>query len=317
MAVYAYIGSDELRRNEALEIELGRWEKSAESLPVKETHFGEDLNAELVAQSYESPDLFAPRKSLILRNYESVKVAGQKILEKALQADNPQTAVFISAEKLDGRSSFVQSLKKAGRLFEFKSPYDNEIPAWLIDRARKSYNRILSPADARLLQEIVGNETTELNHELEKLDTFLPKGKPITAEAIQDVASPLKVHAFFEFQKAAGLKIAPDFLVSLRNLLDNGTEAFAVVMRLFTHFLNLAKIRSMQDERAGDHEIMAASKVNPYIFKKERYLVQAQTRSLSRWKYLLARLARLEADMKMGRFPHRFEIEMALAGMVT
>lgn len=317
MPVYAFAGNDELRKHEAVEAALAEWDDSEPgAVPVRETHFGEELNPAAVAESYQTPDLFAPRKALILRNFDKVPSLGQKLLEEALQDDNPQTAVFLTVEKIDGRSAFAKALSKAGRLFEFKLPYENKIPAWLIERAHERYNRKLGPAEARLLQDIVGNETSDLNSELEKLDTFLPKDKPITLESIADVVSPLKVHIFFEFQKAAGLRNPQDFLPAMRNLLDHGTEAFLVAPRLFNHFLTLTRIRSMLDEGAGEQEIEEACKLNHFIhIVKERYLDQARTRSLPRWKQLLARLARLEWELKQGRYPHRFEVEMALVGI--
>ena len=319
MPVFAFSGNDDLRKHEALDAELARWEASEPGLtPVHETHFGEELNAAYVAESYQTPDLFAPRKALILRNYDKVNAAGKELLEKAFQSDNPQTGVFLTVEKLDGRSAFAKALTKASHLFEFKLPYDNKIPAWLMDRSKQRYGRKLGPSEAQLLQDIVGSETIELDHELEKLDTFLPKGQVLTAESIRDVVSPLKVHTMFEYQKAAGLKRAPDFLPALRSLLDGGSESGGIgaTMMLFTHFLKLAKIKAMLDEGAGEREIEETFKLNHFLHvEKERYLEQANKRSLTRWKQLLARLARLEWEMKQGRYSHRFEVEMALAGV--
>ncbi len=318
MPVYAFVGSDDLRKQEALDAELARWEAAeAGNPPVRESHFGEELNAAQVAESYQTADLFTPRKSLIVRNYDKLHAAGQKTLEKAFENENPQVAVFLAAEKLDGRSAFAKSLDKAGRLLEFKSPYGDKIPAWLMERAKRRYGRSLGAAEARLLQDIVGNEPAELDHELEKLDTFLPKGRAITAEAVETLVSPLKVFAIFEFQKAMGLGVKRDFLPALRNLLDHGTDGFQVVLRLFSHFLTLAKIRAMLDEGAGEKEIQEACKLNHFIhIVKEKYPEQARSRTLARWKLLLARLARLEGEMKQGRYLHRFEVEMALAGML-
>jgi DNA polymerase-3 subunit delta len=320
MALFAFSGDDDLRKQEALDDEVARWEASAPGEPpVREVHFGEELNAAAVAESYETPDLFAPRKLLILRNYDKVNAAGRALLDKAFQSDNPQAGVFLSAEKLDGRQAWVAALKKAGRLFEFKLPYDNKIPVWLTERAQHRYARKLTLADARILQEIVGNETSELDHELEKLDTFLPKGKPISAEAIQDVVSPLKVHTIFEFQKAAGLKSPANFLPAMRSLLEQGSgeSGIGATLMLFSHFLKLARIRSMLDEGATETQIVEACKLNPFLhIQKERYLDQARTRSLTRWKQLLTRIAKLEAELKQGRYTQRFEIEMALAGVV-
>jgi DNA polymerase-3 subunit delta len=315
--VYAFAGNDELRKHEALEAALEKWDRSeADTTPVRETHFGEELNTASVAESYQTPDLFAPRKTIVLKNFDKLSAADQKLLEEAFLSDNPQASVFLTAGKIDGRSAFAKALDKAGRLFEFKLPYDNKIPAWLVDRARQRYDRKLGLAEARVLQDIVGNETSDLDHELGKLDTFLPKHQAITAEAITDVVSPLKVHIFFEFQKAAGMCNPRDFLPAMRNLLDHGTDGFVVAPRLFHHFLTLTRIRAMLDEGAGEQQIEETCKLNHYIhIVKEHYLDQARTRTLYRWKQLLVRLARLEWEMKQGRYPHRFEVEMALVGI--
>jgi DNA polymerase III delta subunit len=318
MSVFAFTGDDDLRRQEALEAEAKRWEAEDPGATVREVYHGEELNAHEVAESYQTQDIFAARKLLILRNYDKVRAEGRDILQAAFRTGNPQVAVLVEAEKLDARQSWVQALKKAGRLFDFKLPYGDKIPDWLVERAKKHHGRALSHADARLLHEIVGNDTAELDHELEKLDTFLPKGAPVSAEAIHGVVSPLKVHTMFEFQKAAGNQDMAAFLPALRSLLvEQGSRESGIgpSILLFNHFLRLARIRAMLDEGATRQDILAASKVNPYIFDKEGYMEQARRRSMVKWKKVLARLAGIEREMKQGRYAQRFEIEVALAGV--
>jgi DNA polymerase III delta subunit len=318
MSVFAFTGDDDLRRQEALEAEAKRWEAEDPGAAVREVYHGEELNPHEVAESYQTRDIFAARKLLILRNYDKVRAEGREVLQAAFRTGNPQVAVLIDAEKLDARQSWVQSLKKAGRLFDFKLPYGDKIPDWLVERAKKHHGRVLSHADARLLHEIVGNDTAELDHELEKLDTFLPKGAPVSAEAIHGVVSPLKVHTMFEFQKAAGTQDMAAFLPALRSLLvEQGSRESGIgpSILLFNHFLRLARIRAMLDEGATRQDILAASKVNPYIFDKEGYMEQARRRSMVKWKKVLARLAGIEREMKQGRYAQRFEIEVALAGV--
>jgi DNA polymerase-3 subunit delta len=286
---------------------------------MREVRHGEELDADEVAESYRTPDLFAPRKLIILRNFDKVRAEARDKLLQAFQNESSHAAVLIEAEKLDGRQAWVQALKKAGGLFEFKLPYGDKIPGWLVERADKKHGRKLSLADARLMQDIVGSDTGELDRELEKLDTFLPKGKPLSAEAIREVVSPLKAHTMFEFQKAAGYQDMAAFLPALRSLLaEQGSRESGIgpVILLFNHFLRLARIRAMLDDGAGKQEIVAAVKVNPFIFDKEGYVDQARRRSQAKWKKVLARLAEFERDMKRGRYAERFEIETMLASVV-
>jgi DNA polymerase III delta subunit len=322
MSVFAFTGDDDLQRQEALEGEAARWAAAGESAGdgagVREVYHGEELSAHEVAESYQTQDIFAARKLIIIRNFDKVRAEGRDLLLAAFKTENPNAAVLLEAEKLDARLSWVQAIKKAGRLAEFKLPYGDKIPGWLVERAKKTHNRILSLADSRLLHEIVGNDTAELDHELEKLDTFLPKDAPITAEAIHGVVSPLKVHTMFEYQKAAGLQNMAAFLPALRSLLvEQGSKESGIgpAILLYNHFMKLARIRAMLDDGANKQDILAATKVNPYIFDKEGYVEQARKRTLTKWKKVLARLAALEREMKQGRYAQRFEIEVALAGV--
>jgi DNA polymerase-3 subunit delta len=320
MSVLAFTGDDDLRRQEALEAEGARWEASAAEPVVREIRHGEELDADEVAETYRTPDLFAPRKLLILRNFDKVRAESRDRLLEAFRSESAHAAVLIEAEKLDGRQAWVQALKKAGNLFEFKLPYGDKIPGWLVERAGKAHGRKLSLADARLMHEIVGGDPAELDRELQKLDTFLPKGAAITAEAIREVVSPLKAPTMFEFQKAAGYQDMGAFLPALRSLLtEQGSRESGIgpVILLFNHFLRLARIRAMLDDGAGKQEILAAVKVNPYIFDKEGYVEQARLRSQGKWKKVLARLAEFERDMKRGRYAERFEIETMLASVVV
>ena len=316
----AFLGDDDLRKQEALDAAVSKWQADTggEEGCVREVWFGDDMRWEQAAESYQTQDLFASRKILIVKNWDKLHPANQKHLEEVFRSGNPGVAVFITAEKLDGRSALPKALKAAGTLFEFKLPYEDKIPQWLSQRAREKYGRRLNLVDAQLLLDIVGKSLAELDHELEKLDTFLPKGGAIGAADIQDLVSPTKVVGIFEFQKTMGLRKKADMLPALRNLLENDFKdaPFVVAQMLFGHFLTLARIRQMLDQGMREQDITPTIKRPPFIIQKERYMEQARTRSAETWKKLLTRLARFEIELKQGRYPHRFEVELAFAAMV-
>ncbi len=315
MPLFAFLGNDELRKLEALEAAVTRFENQGES--VRELHFGEEMQALAVAQSFNTADLFAPRKALIIKHFDKANAASQKQLEEAFSHENPQVGVFLSAEKLDGRSAFAKRLKEAGAVQEFKLPYENQIPQWLMQRAKERYGRGLGNSEARLLQERIGGDLAELDHELDKLDTFLPKGAPITAKEIEEISSPVRVSLIWELQRLMGMRNKSAALLTLRNLLDHGEEGFLIAMQLYRHFLRLLRIRLMLDAGAGEGEIVSALGLNSFIHVvKEKQLDQARAHSPRRLKALLARLARLEWEFKQGRHLHRFEVELAFAGMI-
>jgi DNA polymerase-3 subunit delta len=316
----AFLGDDDLRKQEALDAAVAKWQAEGGDPDAcqREVFFGEDMRWEQAAESYQTQDLFASRKAILVKNWDKLHPSHQKNLEEVFRTGNPTVAVFLSAEKLDGRSALPKALKAAGALFEFKLPYEDKIPQWLAQRAKEKYGRRLTLVDAQLLLDIVGKNLSELDHELEKLDTFLPKGGAITGADIQDLVSPLKVVGIFEFQKTMGLRKKADMLPALRNLLENEFKdaPFVVAQMLFGHFLTLLKIRTQLDQGLREQDIIPTIKRPPFIVQKERYLEQARSRSADTWKKLLIRLARFEIELKQGRYPNRFEVELAFAGMV-
>jgi DNA polymerase III delta subunit len=316
MPLTAFVGNDDLRKDEGLEAALAAWEAAGDC--VRETHFAEEMNAAEIAQSYESADLFAPRKSLILRNWDKAHAAAVKTLEPVFLRPNDQVGVFFVAEKWDARNKLRKAVQTSEGVVECKLPYDNKIPQWLTERAKGKYNRRLPFSEARLLQDIVGNDLAELDRELEKLDTFLPKGEAIGHEAILALASPLKTVLVFEFQKVMGLRDKAGFLPALRHLLDEaGDPPFLLAMRLLSHFTLLARFRSLSDSGQSEANIANELKLNSFLhLTKERYGEQARSRSLNLWKKSIAALTRLERDFKRGRYPQRFETEMAFASLL-
>lgn len=332
MNLTAFLGNDELRKQEALQSEVDAWAAEGGGDCIRETYFGEELKWDEVAESYRTADLFAPRKALVIKNWDKVHAGSVKHLEEVFAEDNPQAAVFLSGEKWDGRSKLFKAVNAKGRVREFRLPYDNEIPGWLSQRAQQKYGRKLAVPEARLLHDIVGGKLEELDHELEKLDTFLPKGKAIAGDDIEELVSPLKAFGRFEFQRIMGQRRKADFLPALRSVLDDAPPpspsakggsstqsgpppAFMVAQWLFSHFQTLLKIRSLLDEGVPPDAIVDSLKMNSFIFRKEGYLEQARQRSQPQMKKILIRLARMEREMKQGRYSHRFEVEMAFAAM--
>jgi DNA polymerase-3 subunit delta len=317
VTLQAFLGNDELRKQEALEAAVAAFMGGGGGGCIREVHFGEELKWEQVAESYRTADLFAPRKALVIKNWDKIHLANQKHLEEVFKEGNPEVGVFLSAEKWDGRSKFAKAVQAAGGVQEFKLPYDNQIPGWLSQRAQQKYGRRLGAAEARILQDLVGNKLEELDHELEKLDTFLPKGRAIAAADIEELVSPLKVFNQFEFNRVMGHRRKAEFLPALRALLEDDKPAFLVAQMLFSHFLTLLKIRACQDQGMGPDGIVDSLKLNRFLHvQKEGYLEQARSRSQEQWKRILARLARMEREMKQGRYAHRFEVELAFASLV-
>ncbi len=318
MAFFAFMGSDPIGKQEALDATVREWLGSAcEDELSRNLFFGEDLQIEKVAESYQTVSLFSSRKALIFKGLDKASAAQQKALAKLWEQENPDCGVFAMLTKWDAGSALAKLFKSKGTCKDFKQPYPNQIPAWLTKRCRSAYSRSLSGSDARLLQDIAGNDLGDLDRELQKLDAFLPKGRPVDGESILAVVDAGRVADVFELQSNMGLRDKTRFLYSLRSLLDRGETPFQISIRLFTHFALLMKVRNLSDKGDSPAAICDRLKLNPFFhMEKLRFMDQAHSRSLILWKKTLVRLGKMEMELKAGKYTHRFEVEMAFANLV-
>ncbi len=318
MALFAFIGADPIGRQDAFESALQEWlgPESGDDLN-RELFFGEDLQVEKVAESYHTVSLFSSRKALVFKGLDKASAAQQKALAKIWENENPECGVFALVDKWEAGSVLAKLFKAKGTCHEFKPPWPNQIPQWLAKRCRSAYGRTLSVSDARLLQDIAGNDLGDLDRELRKLDSFLPKGRPLDGQSILAVVDAGRIADVFELQSNMGLRDKTRLLYSIRSLMDRGETPFQLAIRLFSHFTTLMKIKSLSDR--GESQSAICEKLNLKAFfhmEKLRYMDQANSRSLVLWKKTLVRLGKMEMELKEGKYAHRFEVEIAFANLV-
>jgi DNA polymerase III delta subunit len=101
MSVFAFTGDDDLQRQEALERQAAQWseegERSGDGAGVREVYHGEELSAHEVAESYQTQDIFAARKLIVIRNFDKVRAEGRDALLAAFKTENPNAAVLLEA----------------------------------------------------------------------------------------------------------------------------------------------------------------------------------------------------------------------------
>ena len=315
--LFAFIGNDEAGKLESLEKAVTKWlgEQSKEPLS-REIYFGGEIKWEAIAESYESVSMFSSKKAIILKQFEKINLASQAKIADLLKNPNENTALFLLAEKLDGRSKIKRTFQEKGCIFECKLPYSNQIPGWLTARSKTKFKRQLPVKDAIFLWECLGDDLQELENELNKLNLYLPQGAPITAESIEKVIIPHRNINTYEMQKYMGLRNKARSLLSLSSVLDQGDPPFLIAIRMFNHFLKLLKIRTFLENGLAVEKIADILHIRQYLFKKELYREQAMARSPSLLKKILARLAQLEVEFKQGKLPQRFEIEIAFAELL-
>ena len=239
----------------------------------KETLYSEDRSInEILGLAVAFP--FGSEKKLIIVK-EAEKIKDKKPLKEF--ADSPPEftvlALFHNGAITNLNSEPFKTLYDKNYLFETKELKGKHLIDWLINEAG-SKGKTLSEENAQVLIDIVGENRSMIEDQVEKLCVFLNKKEEITIESIQEVSSALKQFNIFDLQNAIGLRDKSKALTVAYNLIDNGAESTYIIVMLTKYFTGLSKITELKSKNVSDLE--AAGIVGTHHFYYPGY-VKART----------------------------------------
>ena len=219
----------------------------------KETLYSEDKSInEILGLATSFP--FGSEKKLIIIK-EAEKIRDKKPLKDyaSSPADFTVLAFFHNGSITNLKSEPFKTLSENEFLFEAKELKGKNLISWLISVAEQK-GKNLSEENAQVMVDIVGENRSMLEDQLEKICVFIDKGKEISIESIQKVSSGLKQFNIFDLQNAIGLKDKAKSLTVAYNLLDNGAEPTFVIAMLTRYFTGLSKITELRSKNVPDME---------------------------------------------------------------
>ena len=259
--------------------------------------------------SCETLPMLSDRKVIQLDNFELIKKAVKKNdsssasrLFEAVEniINNPPDSlwfIFTSPvmRELDLSKPLFRNIKQSGRIQKFVA-YDNSSPFnWVVQRGEKK-GLPLSADAARLMINIVGNDLTDLDHELEKLSLYL-SGAPITEELIKEHIRGHKHFSVFRMTEALSRKeLLPALEILDQQLQAAPREHVRLFALIIMQFRRLLIIHSMLSQFYKEAEILAKISLPPFLGKQ--VLDQARNFSSLEMQNIYAELAKLDLRVK-------------------
>ena len=259
--------------------------------------------------SCETLPLLTDRKVIQLDNFELIKKAVKKNdsssasrLFEAVEniINNPPDSLWFiftspAMREQDFSKPLFRGIKQSGRIQKFVA-YDNSSPFnWVIQRAEKK-GLPLSADVARLMINIVGNDLTDLDHELEKLSLYL-SGAPITEELIKEHIRGHKHFSVFRMTEALSRKeLLPALEILDQQLQTAPREHVRLFALIIMQFRRLLIIHSMLSQFKKETEILAKISLPPFLGKQ--VLAQARNFSNLEMQNIYAELAHLDLRVK-------------------
>jgi DNA polymerase-3 subunit delta len=322
--IQAFTGTDKLAREAALKSAVDAYlgdladdPQSREVLYADENYEGRSL-CDMVEELAESLSLFSPKRAVIVRNIEKLRKADQEALCQYIPGANPDAGVFFDGEKLDARSAFAKTIVKAlpkgtKKIPKFEPLKSYQIPQWIQEQAQNKYGRKMLKHSADFLHNLVGDDTTALNMELEKLADYAGDEKEITYEHIDKVVASQRPFTPFLLNEPFGKRDAKEFTKLLSQALRSGIVANSFVSTLYTHTSKLMQMQELFQQKVPEEEIFKRFNIPKrwHFSNLFKYDQQLGKRTPERYRMTLIGLAEIDHGLKTSRFHSIEDVERA------
>lgn len=214
-------------------------------------------------------------------------VSALEELMALLMAGIPADVQFVlSAGEVDKRRSFYLNLKKIARLEVFdlidtsKSGWEEQVADLIRDRSEE-YNLRFEPEALELFTMMAGEDTRQIDNELDKLDLFLGEERRVaTEEDVRAIVSQTKTGVVFELGNAIAKKNLPLALALVDQLVADGESPIGILLAaVVPRVKNMVSAKQLEER----HRIKAGGSYNSYAAALER-LPAAETARLPRKK---------------------------------
>lgn len=158
-----------------------------------DTFRGGDADPEALSSALAMPPMMAPRRVVVLTEAQELTPKGRKLVEETLER-LPDQLTFVITATVPARSkaAFYKRLKDHCASFEWKSPRDSDLPGWILERAREHHGFSLTHEAAQALAASIGNDTSLLEAELDKLSNAAA-GETVGIETVRVLVPNLRV----------------------------------------------------------------------------------------------------------------------------
>ena len=270
--LYYLFGEEDFLRDQLLHTLTDAVIEPAARVFNLDTYTADDIEISHAISQILTFPMMAERRMVVLKHADHLSDADARELLPIIESPPETTVLVITANKPDGRKKLFSELRKRAIAVEFRTPYDNEIPAWIQTRV-KILGRQIEPKAAHQLQMSVGSNLRELNTEIEKL-FIATDADLITHQHVAQVIDNTRGVTIFELADALGHRQLGRAQILIDRLREQGEHPVGMVALLVRHFTILRRARWVGAQRLSAHEI--ASRLKVPSFFANNYLEQAR-----------------------------------------
>jgi DNA polymerase III delta subunit len=316
-------GDNPPEREAALESELAKALGSEGTAMGRHLFQGSETNGQDLSTAL-TPSLFAEAGAVVVQGVEECSAAINEILLAGIPgALESGISVLLVGEKGPNQTSkagkaLMKLVKDKGRECPCPAPKLHELPRWVEMRCKTRFGRAMDKDSAGLLVERagttdyrkVGEVLSDLDRELEKIDSRLEKGLKVTEAMVADLVGDRRPVSLQDFLDALAHRKPAEMVRSLLRLREEGMPGFLLAQTAWTEFMQMFRLRKALDRGARGTDAARDLGINSFVFQKRGFEAAARARSAERWLSDIAVLCKIESQDKRGQYQNEWLLEL-------
>jgi DNA polymerase-3 subunit delta len=308
--LYLVIGEEPFFRDQALTIlrsagQDGRPQEPSEGTNTDSSHmfhvdvvYGDETDASEILSIAEEASFFSSRRLLIIKWAEKLSARDGENLISYFQAPHEPTTLVFAAAKLDGRTKWVQELKKRATLVECAPLFENQRALWVRQRARE-LGLPVDDSAIEMLKDQMAEGLYSVAGELDKLVTFMPDGHRVRAQEVETIRGQPPGISVFDWSEAVARGDRGRALDIVAKNLESGEAPLRMLGAFLWQMRRIWKTKSLLEE--GKDTTQAARQAGIPPFRAREFVLQVQRWRTSNFRQAWELLAQADSALKGGR----------------
>ena len=244
-----------------------------------------------------TPSLWGDRRALLVTGCQGLPELGARELQAYVAAPSPEAVCVLTAvTRGKNAPALAKAVQAAGGLVRQVSLRRQDLPAWVLDRARDRGVRLTSQGATALIK-AMGEDPASLDQSVEQLATAFGEETVGPAEVAAQFQG-LGEQQVWDLCDRAFAGRLPDALVVLRSLLADRRDALVILGGIAARVRDLIRVRAVP-ERMPPSEAARAAGLR-FDWQLRRYREQAGRFTEEELRSLHARVVEADRALKGG-----------------
>lgn len=261
--LYLVMGEEDLLRDSALAaIKRASLGNEGDDFNY-ELFYGDEASGTDIRNSVTAVPVFAARRLVVVKATEKLTARESEPLLDCLNNPVESTTLVFVTSKLDGRLKFSQALARAAMTVDCSPLREAQLPSWIAREAERVGLRLEDPA-VHVLQESCGASLYGVRRELEKLASYVPSDRSVTAADVHMLRGMDPSASVFDMSFAIAEGQRGHALSILARNLEAGEAPLRILGSLAWQYRRLWKLKESLANGGREGEAARSLRMDPW-----------------------------------------------------